>query len=509
MLIGREGKLDSMEKNWSSAGAKFVVVYGNHKSGKTSVLSEFSENKRGILFSAEHLNSFMNLRLFEKAVSEFSGEEEDFPTWKVAFKRIADFAKDERFLLAIDDFADLVFEDRTILKDFRNAFENEWRNSNIFVVAGCGRVFFTENEITAENSAASMRRPIIYKLEELDYLDSAKLLPKGTSAADKMRYYCCLGGIPEYLKLVEGDKTFEENIRNILADKDYIVDSLIITASCSPEGSYIMNNHLAELRAESIKEYFREYVNSYSDSLNNRFWEISLLPEDENSADGEGEDAFNEKMSNSVRLQDKIGTRWIAEGWDELYNLIKRETNIADRDYIDSCMSISNYDDRERAILNSPDGRYIKEVLYPYLRCVKFDFYMHRRGMIKDTVHTREIDTLYMQGVEALQERDYKKAVTLLRPYRDLNSALAFICMDYNNSALEILKELPQSAACNYMQSVVYARMGREDWAVQHFIRSVEQDPAMRHRGNLDPEISSLLKKYHVLNSLKNSCTIK
>ena len=220
MLIGREGKLDSMEKNWSSAGAKFVVVYGNHKSGKTSVLSEFSENKRGILFSAEHLNSFMNLRLFEKAVSEFSGEEEDFPTWKVAFKRIADFAKDERFLLAIDDFADLVFEDRTILKDFRNAFENEWRNSNIFVVAGCGRVFFTENEITAENSAASMRRPIIYKLEELDYLDSAKLLPKETSAADKMRYYCCLGGIPEYLKLVEEEKTFEENIRNIFLRKD-------------------------------------------------------------------------------------------------------------------------------------------------------------------------------------------------------------------------------------------------------------------------------------------------
>ena len=220
MLVGREGKLDSMEKNWSSAGAKFVVVYGNHKSGKTSVLSEFSENKRGILFSAEHLNSFMNLRLFEKAVSEFSGEEEDFPTWKVAFKRIADFAKDERFLLAIDDFADLVFEDRTILKDFRNAFENEWRNSNIFVVAGCGRVFFTENEITAENSAASMRRPIIYKLEELDYIDSAKLLPKGTSAADKMRYYCCLGGIPEYLKLVEGEKTFEENIRNIFLRKD-------------------------------------------------------------------------------------------------------------------------------------------------------------------------------------------------------------------------------------------------------------------------------------------------
>ena len=220
MVIGREGKLDSMEKNWNSAGAKFIVVYGNHKSGKTSVLSEFSENKRGIFFSAQRLNSFMNLRLFEKAVSEFSGEEEDFPTWKVAFKRIGEFAKEERLLLVIDDFADLVFEDRTILKDFRNAFENEWKNSNIFVAAGCGRVFFTETEILAENSAAAMRRPVIYKLEELDYLDSAKLLPKELSARDKMRYYCCLGGIPEYLNLVESGKSFEENIRRIFLEKD-------------------------------------------------------------------------------------------------------------------------------------------------------------------------------------------------------------------------------------------------------------------------------------------------
>ncbi|MBQ4547375.1 MAG: ATP-binding protein [Oscillospiraceae bacterium] len=220
MVIGREAKLDSMEKNWASAGAKFVVVYGSHKSGKTAVLSKFSEGKRGVFFSAERLNSFMNLRLFEKAVSEFSGEEEDFPTWKVAFRRIGEFAKDERFLLAIDDFADLVFEDRAVLRDFRNAFENEWRNSNIFVAAGCGRVCFTENEILAENSAAAMRRPVIYKLDELDYLDSAKLLPKDISAMDKMRYYCCLGGIPEYLRLVKSGVDFEENIRNIFLRKD-------------------------------------------------------------------------------------------------------------------------------------------------------------------------------------------------------------------------------------------------------------------------------------------------
>lgn len=220
MVIGREGKLDSLEKNWASPGAKFAVVYGSHKCGKTAVLSELFEGKRGVFFSAQKLNSYMNLRLFEKAVEKFSEVTEDFPTWKVAFRRISEFAKAERFLLCIDDFADLVFEDRTILKDFRNAFENEWKNSNIFVVAGCGRVYFTENEILTENSAMTLRRPLIYKLDELDYFDAAKILPKGISSIDKLRYYCCLGGVSKYLSLVNGELSFEENIRNIFIKKD-------------------------------------------------------------------------------------------------------------------------------------------------------------------------------------------------------------------------------------------------------------------------------------------------
>ena len=69
MVIGREGKIDSMEKNWASAGAKFVVVYGSHKSGKTAVLSEFAKEKRGVFFSAEKQKSFRNLQKENAAFS--------------------------------------------------------------------------------------------------------------------------------------------------------------------------------------------------------------------------------------------------------------------------------------------------------------------------------------------------------------------------------------------------------------------------------------------------------
>ena len=236
MLYGREGKLDSLEKNWASSGARFVVIYGGRRAGKTKFLGEFAKGKKCVFFSAQRLNSFANLRLFEKAVEAFSGTPEHFDKWKDAFARIADFAKVERFLLAIDDFVDLVFEDGEILKAFRAAFENEWRNTQIFVAAACGRVYFTESEILAENSAAAVRRPLIVKLDELDYFDAAKVLPKGVSARDKLRYYCCLGGVPEYLLMVKEDESFEENIHRLFLREN------------SPLGFAMQETYLYELR---------------------------------------------------------------------------------------------------------------------------------------------------------------------------------------------------------------------------------------------------------------------
>ena len=46
--------------------------------GKTKFLGEFSKGKKGVFFSAQRLNSFANLRLFEKAVESYSETEEHF-----------------------------------------------------------------------------------------------------------------------------------------------------------------------------------------------------------------------------------------------------------------------------------------------------------------------------------------------------------------------------------------------------------------------------------------------
>ena len=80
--------------------------------------------------------------------------------------------------------------------------------------------------------------------------------------------------------------------------------------------------------------------------------------------------------------------------------------------------------------------------------------------------------------------------------YGDYNAAVAFCCMDYNESALDILGRLDRTAAVNYLLAIVHARKGEDREAVRSYLEACDQDPAYIHRGNLDPEISGLISRY-------------
>ena len=101
--------------------------------------------------------------------------------------------------------------------------------------------------------------------------------------------------------------------------------------------------------------------------------------------------------------------------------------------------------------------------------------------------------------MELLKKRNYEAALTILRPYEDRNTALAYLSLGYNEAAYRILKSVPDGgsiADVQYMLAVVASRLGNEEQAVQYFLRSVELRQNLKFRGNLDPEISRLIRKY-------------
>ena len=275
----------------------------------------------------------------------------------------------------------------------------------------------------------------------------------------------------------------KDNLKTLMSSEEFVIDSIIVTSSASPEGSKSFNERLSKQRSEGISEYFSAWVNHYQDSLER---------EQGFAVDEEGNIIIHK------RKEVPMMGRSSGENWRMLDRLVERDTTLTEdqKESYFSLASMRDIDARERAMQKHPYYRHLREKLYPRLRTVRFDFHLHRRGMVKDTVHTTVLDTAYMNGVQAIRDRDYERALTALRPYNDYNTAIAYLCMDYNASALQILEKLEKTAQVNYMLAVLYSRRGDEQKAVECYIRACSQDPTYVHRGNLDPEISVLIRRY-------------
>lgn len=251
-------------------------------------------------------------------------------------------------------------------------------------------------------------------------------------------------------------------MEDVYARKEFILDSLVVVASCSPEGSYALNKRLSADRSRAVKDYISDFVPAeWKDSLKS-----SVLP----------------------------------ENWDQLMRLVENDTVLSPnvrRDVVIMARKMDGGPDVvEQKLSLMPEYRYLRESLYPKLRSVSFDFYLHRADMVQDTVYTTRLDTVYMDGVQAIRDLDYRKAVTLLRPYDDFNSALAFMCADYNHSAMDVLGRLDDTdpKVC-YLKAMVLSRLEQADEAMKYFELALAYDPRLEYRANLDPEMYEIVKQ--------------
>ncbi len=289
----------------------------------------------------------------------------------------------------------------------------------------------------------------------------------------------------------------KKHMVSLLNNETFDMDSLVITASCSPEGPFILNQRLAAERARAIKGYFADFAGRYQDSLSNEERNTIYI-----DATKGGEEFIRKEKEELLDFR----VHSISEDWERLTSMVEADTALLEKEIVMGILQDRLPPDEKEAMLQKClDYRYLREVIYPKLRTVQFDFHLHRKGMVKDTVHTTVPDENYANGLECLENREYKKAIEILRPYRDINTAVAYLSLDYNASAREILQTLPPSAKRDYMMAIIHAREGDEQKSVQAFIHSVEKDPAMKFRANLDPEISQLVKKYGVLQDNENT----
>lgn len=271
---------------------------------------------------------------------------------------------------------------------------------------------------------------------------------------------------------------------DIISEEIFDLDSVFITSFSSPEGVYSSNKELSKRRAISIKNYLYNSLDQLSQDIINIDIEYSA----------------REKTNTPAIIDSKkIITASIPEDWDNLHFLIQKDSLLNNKEVILKAWNIEDLDKREEYIkLHRKEYRFIRDSLYPKLRRVSFRLNLLRKGMVKDTIHTTELDTLYLKGIKLLQKRDYLGSLAILNEYNDINTAIAHMSLGHDHSALEILEQTTESAKQIYLLAILYSRRGLEEKAAKYFLKAKEMDIKMAYRGGLDPEISYLINKYNL-----------
>ncbi|MDP6519191.1 MAG: ATP-binding protein [Planctomycetota bacterium] len=230
MFIGRQRELSALEELAESGQPELFVLYGRRRVGKTELLQQFCQGRRGVYFLAAQVREKDNLRAFRDALKDGLGDElagaVDFPDWHAALSFAAERAGDERLVLVLDEFPYLCETSKGLPSQVQRFWDTRGKRSSLMLILCGSQVSFMEREVLAERSPLFGRRTGQRRLEPLEPADTLAFFPRW-KMRERVLAFGILGGMPAYLRRFDDGRSLEENIcRDILRPEGYLFDEV-------------------------------------------------------------------------------------------------------------------------------------------------------------------------------------------------------------------------------------------------------------------------------------------
>ena len=228
MFLCREKDLKKFNSLYKSDSSECVIVYGRRRVGKTALINEFVKNKPVIFFPALKAGAKDNLEALSKAVFKYTNpgatEAPSYATFDAAFAEITRLAKNSRLVFVIDELPYLVKSDASITSRLQHLLDYDWKESRLFLILCGSSMSFMEKEVLSRKSPLFGRRTAQFKIEPLDYFETAKFNTR-LSPAENALVYGITGGVPHYInKLNVKDSIKEALLDNFFDTSAYLFE---------------------------------------------------------------------------------------------------------------------------------------------------------------------------------------------------------------------------------------------------------------------------------------------
>ena len=216
-FVDRERELRSLADMWDWAGAQFLVLYGRRRTGKTALLLHFAQDRPYVYWMASQSSAASLLRGFSQAVWQYANPgtpvEEDFsfPSWEMAFRYVADLARDSRLMLIVDEFPYAVDADPSLPSLLQGAWDHHLKATQVFLALAGSHVGMMERYVMAYRAPLYGRATAQLHLQPMSFSDARQFVPRYSLPA-ALTTYAIVGGIPAYLERFDDRRSVEANV---------------------------------------------------------------------------------------------------------------------------------------------------------------------------------------------------------------------------------------------------------------------------------------------------------
>ena len=223
MFVNRIDELNYLEKLHKEQDARFVIMYGRRRIGKTELLRQFSKNKKHLFFSSDLSSEQEQLKQLSEKIFQLTRESflqnQPFGSWESLLRYIFDHLIPKMPLIIIDEFPYLCISNPALPSILQKTWDEKGKESNIFLILCGSYMSFMEKEVLGSKSPLFGRRTGQIALQPLSFKDLKLFFPR-YSEEDRVFVYSILGGTPAYLQRFHDHKTIEQNVKEEILNKN-------------------------------------------------------------------------------------------------------------------------------------------------------------------------------------------------------------------------------------------------------------------------------------------------
>lgn len=217
-FVNRTRELADLADLWQRPGAQMVVVYGRRRTGKTTLLSKFLQDKPSLFWVADRFPATTLLGDFSRVLYAYQYPNVPvdatftYPSWESAFRTLAAIARNQRLVMVIDEFPYAVEAEPGLPSLLQRLWDHEFKQTQIYLVLCGSHIGMIERELMNYGAPLYGRRTGQILLQPMDFAALRLFFPHW-NVIQQMNVYAILGGIPSYWEQFDGRHTVETNIR--------------------------------------------------------------------------------------------------------------------------------------------------------------------------------------------------------------------------------------------------------------------------------------------------------